>query len=111
MQTTCVTCGIYIGKTFSAQLCPNPKWHLSEKTVFEGNIRETDKVCQQCYKSHLCILSVRSEESMDDELCDIIQNLSITARELVTPIQRALNTTCITVAKTLLKQEALALCP
>lgn len=33
----------------------------------------------------------------------------ITARELVTPIQRALNTTCITVAKTLLEQEAILL--
>ena len=107
-----VTCRVFIGKISPAWLCPNPKyvkWHVSDKTGFEGNIRETDKVCQQCYKSHLCILRVRSEESTDDELCDIIQNLSITARELVTPIQRAFNTTCITVAKTLLKQEAILL--
>lgn len=112
VQTTCVTCGVYIGKT-SPRVCPNPRyvqWHLADLTGFEGDIKEGDRVCHQCYKSHLCIVRVKSKESRDEDLIDLISELNSTTTVPVTDIiQRAMHETSVYVAKTLLKQEALIL--
>ena len=58
MQTHCITCGSSLRHTKS-KTCNQPnviELYLKEKAGFEGTIKEGDKVCYVCYRSHLVIL-------------------------------------------------------
>ena len=75
MQTNCVTCGVSLKKS-NSKTCTLPKVveeHLKAGTGFEGNIRENDKVCYSCYRSHLVI--IQKKNSNDSDLESIIKGL------------------------------------
>ena len=72
MQTHCITCGSSLRHTKS-KTCNQPnviELYLKEKAGFEGTIKEGDKVCYVCYRSHLVILDTMDSEqtSTDSEL-------------------------------------------
>ena len=78
-QQHCVTCGISLRKQTNSKICPQPaiiEQHLKENVGFEGKIKEGDKICYTCYRSHLIILQTRKETSMDSDLLEVINTLS-----------------------------------
>ena len=78
-QEHCVTCGTSLRKQTNSKTCPQPaiiEQHLREKAGFEGKIKEGDKVCYTCYRSHLIVLQRRNETSMDSDLLETITTLS-----------------------------------
>ena len=86
-QTHCVMCGLSLRHT-TPKLCTQTQiieLHLKENTGFEGAIKEGDKVCYVCYRSHLIILEKRGQElySTDSDLQQIIQQ---TQKGIQTPI-------------------------
>ena len=77
-QVHCITYGTSLRNTKS-KACPQPtiiEPYLRENMGFEGNIKESDKVCYACYRSHLIILQKRNEISTDSDLADLITTLS-----------------------------------
>ena len=70
-QEHCVTCGASLRRQTNPKACPQPaliERHLKETVGFEGAIRESDKVCYTCYRSHLVILQQGNDISRDSEL-------------------------------------------
>ena len=77
-QVHCITCGTSL-RNAKSKACPQPtiiEPYLRENMGFEGNIKESDKVCYACYRSHLIILQKRNEISTDSDLADLITTLS-----------------------------------
>ena len=74
-QTNCVSCNVSI-KRINARSCPNPFEieHLRDKTGFDGNSKDTDKVCMSCYKFHLSILHQQKVTSTDKNLATLINS-------------------------------------
>ncbi len=84
MQTHCITCGSSLRHTKS-KTCNQPnviELYLKEKAGFEGTIKEGDKVCYVCYRSHLVILDTMDSEqtSTDSDLIQIIQAIQDSTR-------------------------------
>ena len=78
-QEHCVTCGTSLRKQINSKICPQPaiiEQHLRENADFEGKIKEGDRVCYTCYRSHLIILQRRNETSLDSDLLNMISTLS-----------------------------------
>lgn len=76
-HTNCSACGISLKHTQSRP-CPQPdiiEDHLRNTISFEGHIKEGDKVCYSCYKSHLVILQETKGISRDSDLAGIITTL------------------------------------
>ena len=85
-----------------------------ETTNFEGSIKEGDKVCYPCYKSHLVLLKQTKPTSTDDELESIIHvtNQKISQTQVHTSddaVHQAMLSTTAFVAKELLKYQVLIL--
>ena len=54
-QEHCVTCGTSLRRDSNPKPCPQPaliEHYLKENTGYEGYIKESDKVCYVCYRSH-----------------------------------------------------------
>ena len=49
--------------------------HLKTSTGFEGNIRDNDRVCYTCYRSHLVIIQKIRSVSNDSDLEELIDEL------------------------------------
>ena len=76
-QTKCITCGISLKHT-NPKICPSPKLveeHLRANTGFEGSIKENDRVCYSCYRSHLVIIHKSKCISNDFDLEALIDGL------------------------------------
>ena len=90
------------------------KTYLSEKTGFDGNITNGDRVCTACYKSHLQILKeVPSSTDRDlNELIDGLKGCTLgqhNIRSTEDVINIAMHLTTIYVGELLLQQESLLL--
>ena len=78
-QEHCVTCGTSLRQDSNPKPCPQPaliEHYLKENTGYEGSIKEGDKVCYVCYRSHLVILQQRNDSSTDKDLLQLIATLS-----------------------------------
>ena len=74
-----MTCGTLLRRDSNPKPCPQPALighYLKENTVYEGSIKESDKVCYVCYRSHLVILQQRNDSSTDKDLLQLIATLS-----------------------------------
>ena len=112
-QTKCVTCGTSL-KNSNPKTCPSPKLvedHLKTSTGFEGNIRDNDRVCYSCYRSHLVIIQKIRSVSNDSDLEELIDELQppATISSLEEAIDAAMIRTTKIVATNLLTNSALLL--
>ena len=120
-QTHCVTCGISL-KHSKSKVCPKPaviEQFLKENTDFEYHIRDQDRVCYVCYRSHLITLQQSDNLlfSSDEDLQELIATLSdqvpLTGTVKVTTIQEAteaaMKRVVITVGKGLLDRNVFLL--
>ena len=76
-QTNYITCGVSL-KNSNPKTCPLPKLveeHLKASTGFEGKIRENDRVCYSCYRSHLVIIQTSRSISNDSDLEELVEGL------------------------------------
>ena len=95
--------------------CPDSlriRKHLADRTGFQGEIIEGAKVCYSCYKSHIRILRDDDTDSTDDDLLGIIVSLKMSlgsVSDIQSAMSRAMTDTCIYVANTIVKHEALLL--
>ena len=74
-----MTCGTLLRQDSNPKPCPQPaliEHYLKENTGYEGSIKESDKVCYVCYRSHLVILQQRNDSSTDKDLLQLIATLS-----------------------------------
>jgi hypothetical protein len=74
-QTHCITCNMWL-KQKQCRLCPEPQIVeelLKERTDFSNNIRQTDKVCFSCYKSHLNLLKCDNGNTLKDSKDEDLQ--------------------------------------
>ena len=104
------TCRLDLRISSSVRSCPDSlriRKHLADRTGFQGQIIEGAKVCYPCYKSHICILRDDDTESTDDDLLGIIASLKMSLGSVSDIQSRAMTDTCIYVANTILKHEAL----
>ena len=115
--TNCSTCGSSL-KHVTQRQCPNPliiQSHLIETAGFEGSITCNDKVCYNCYKSHLVILNANKQVSRDSDLLLEISTLKHNAKainelgNLQHVLDAAVNQTTIMVAEELLHRQVLHL--
>ncbi len=91
-------------KRINARSCPNPsviEQHLRDKTGFEGNIKDTDKVCMSCYKFHLSILEQQKVTSTDKDLVTLIDSINTNEDDSV--VNNAVIKTVISVGQKLLR--------
>ena len=98
-QTNCITCGVSL-KNSNPKSCPSPKLveeHLKASTGFEGNIRENDRVCYSCYRSHLVIIQTNRLVSNDSDLENLIKGLQ--PPSTVNSLQEAIDATMIHITK------------
>ena len=113
--THCITCEASL-KTEPLKFCPNPtkiENYLRKNTGFEGQIREGDRVCYTCYRSHLMILNEKPV-STDQDLQALINVLeqqlpSSPVKSAEEANMRAMQHVTIHVAKELLKGRAMLL--
>ena len=80
-QEPCVTCQTALRRHSSShvRVCPQPtiiQDYLKEHTGFDDTIKESDKVCYTCYRSHLVIIAQKSQCSTDSDLLQLITALS-----------------------------------
>ena len=78
-QEHCVTCGTSLRRDSNPKPCPQPaliEHYLKENTGYEGCIKEGDKVCYVCYRSHLVILQQRNDSSTCRIFCSLLYTLS-----------------------------------
>ena len=90
-QEQCVTCGTSLRRDSNPKPCPRPaliEHYLKENTGYEGSIKESDKVCYVCYRSHLVILQQRNDSSTDKDLLQLIATLS---KQIPTSIKSTAN--------------------
>ena len=115
-QSNCASCGISLKHT-QVRSCPDPtviEEHLREKTGFEGHIRNTDKVCNSCYNSHLAILKQQTNTSRDSDLAMLIETISKTLRvedikSADSMLYYAIQKTIVTVGEKLLNKDIILL--
>ena len=112
-QTHCVTCGMSL-KHANPEACPNSmkvEECLRENTSFDGNIKDGDKVCYACCRSHLVILHELSSISDLELLISNISKQSPTTppRSVEEAVDRAMISTTITVGEELRKRNVLLL--
>ena len=118
-QTHCVTCGTSL-KHSKSKVCPKPaviEQFLKENTDFEYHIRDQDRVCYVCYRSHLITLQQSDNLlfSSDEDLQELITTLSdqVPLTVKVTTIQEAteaaMKRVVITVGKGLLDRNVFLL--
>ena len=116
VQRHCVTCGTALRRDSNPKLCPQPnliQQHLFQHTNFEGTIKQQDKVCYTCYRSHLFIIQEEKTISKDSDLQSIIIKLSSNVHNTVHTVEElvesSLKTITVAVAKELLQGNALLL--
>ena len=117
-QTNCPTCGTWLNKQ-NTQPCPDVATitYLVEKTVYEGTLREKDKVCFSCYKFHLHILKSNKRTSTDADLKTLIQGIKHSMLEphvqqnlsVNNAVSRAMSMATVFVGEALLQNEGLLL--
>ena len=89
--------------------------YLAENTGYEGVLKDGDKVCFACYKSHLQILKHSQIRSLDTDLVELIQVVKssiIHVNDVKTvddDIGRAMSMTTVYVGEAILRQEGLLL--
>ena len=82
-----MTCGTSLRRDSNPKPCPQPaliQHYLKENTGYEGSIKESDKVCYVCYRSHLVILQQRNDSSTDK---DLLQLIAILSKQIPTSIK------------------------